>query len=366
LLVDDLGPDAGTERQIAETVTRLNASRFEVHVCCFKDSERLEALSPMAHTRVFPLDSLLTASGLREMTRFRRYVSEHGIQVAHAWMVKSAIFGVLAGLGGSYRTVTSRLNTGYWYTPAYIRLFRFLNRHTTRIFANSEGAKRIAMAAEGLPASKIDVIYNGVDIRKYGRNSGDPAVATGIGIPADATVVGIVANLRPVKDLDLFLRAAALVAQQAPKAVFAIVGQGPLRAALANLVAELGLEKKVFFADGRGIVPDYLRRMSIGCLSSKSEGFSNAILEYMAAGLPVVATDVGGNGEAVSDGVTGYLVRERTPAAFAAPILRLLECERLRHEMSEAALIRCHERFSIETYAARMERFYADAAAERS
>ncbi len=137
------------------------------------------------------------------------------------------------------------------------------------------------------------------------------------------------------------------------------MGQGPLRADLGRLAEELGIAEKVFFTDGQGAVPDYLGRMAVGCLCSTSEGFSNAILEYMAAGLPVVATAVGGNPEAVEDGVTGYLVRDRDPRAFAAPIIELLCDEATRARLARQSLERCRERFDINAAVRRLEEYYA-------
>lgn len=341
LLADDIGPDAGAERQLAETVKRLDPARFKVHVCCFSDSARLRELEEYASTAIFPFESVYSLKGLRQMRRFRSYMLRHRIEVAHAFMVRSAIFLVLAGMGTGCATVTSRLNTGYWYTPFYLRFFRLLNRWTTRIFVNSVEARAIAMEREKLPESKFALIYNGVDLARYGAGNENSPVAAELGIPPQARVVGMVANLRPVKDVPLFLRAAAMVAARVPEAAFVLVGQGDEREMLGRLAVELGLNGRVFFSDGRGRVTDYLARMSVACLSSQGEGFSNAILEYMAAGLPVVATDAGGNREAIVDGVTGYLVRERTPEAMAAPIVKLLECEELRAAMGRRGLEHC-------------------------
>lgn len=359
LLVDTVAYQAGTERQVSETVARMDRSRFEVHLCCLENSPQMEDLAHYCQTAVFPVESLYTFNGLRQVRRFRKYLDQHGIEIVHAFMTKTAIFGVFATRKLRGRCViTSRLNTGYWYTPFYNYLFRYLNRYTTRVFANSEGARRIAMGAERLPLDKVDVVYQGVDMARFAPDSGDPGVIQALGIPPHAKIVGIVSNLRPVKDVGLFLRAAAIIAAAAPKSVFLIVGQGPLRAELGRLVVDLGISDRVFFADGRGTVPDYLGHMSIGCLSSHSEGFSNAILEYMAAGLPVVATDVGGNGEAIEEGVTGYLVRQRTPEAFAEPIIGLLRDEYRRATMGQQSFARCRELFDVAVTVRRLEDYY--------
>jgi glycosyltransferase involved in cell wall biosynthesis len=273
-------------------------------------------------------------------------------------MVTSTIFGVPAAVWSGSHVVTSRLNTGYWYTKSFVLLFRFLNRFTSRVFANSEEAKRIAVATEKVPPEKVDVIYNGVDVNRYSPGKGHSNDASTLGVPADARVVGMVANLRPVKDIPLFLRAAAIVANRIRGVAFLVVGEGDLRADLGRLAVELGINDKVFFSEGRGVVEDYLRRMSIGCLTSQSEGFSNAILEYMASGLPVVASNVGGNSEAIADGETGYIVRERTPEAFAEPIIHLLDSEELRAAMGRRARERSCRLFSMDVYCEHMRQYY--------
>jgi glycosyltransferase involved in cell wall biosynthesis len=102
----------------------------------------------------------------------------------------------------------------------------------------------------------------------------------------------------------------------------------------------------------------FRRRMSIGCLSSASEGFSNAILEHMAAGLPVVATDMGGNGEAIRHGETGFLVKDRTPESLAAPIIALLQDEERRCAMGRRAFERCRGLFSMDTYMDCLQAYY--------
>lgn len=366
LMVDTVGLDAGTERLVAETLKRLSPERVDAHLICLENSPRLEDLALQYKTRVFPATQLNSWNGLRQIREFRSYLKEMRIDVMHAFMIKSAILGVMALPGSGCRAmVASRLSID-WYRPAITAFFRyFMNPRTTRIFANSQGVKQCVVEKEKAPPDKVDVIYQGVDMARYSADAGDPAAATALGIPEGRPVVGIVANYRPVKDLPLFLRAAQLVAKSVPEAAFLLVGTGPMYPELARLAKELGIGASVYFSNGRGAVPDYLRRMSIACLTSESEGFSNAILEYMAAGLPVVATDVGGNGEAILHGETGFLVRDRTPEAFAAPIVDLLRNEELHRSMGRCGLDRCRRQFSMEVFISRLEGYYRDLAARR-
>jgi glycosyltransferase involved in cell wall biosynthesis len=179
-------------------------------------------------------------------------------------------------------------------------------------------------------------------------------------------VVGIVANLRPVKDHRLFMRAAQLVAREVDDVAFLLAGRGELYDELRNYARELGIGDRVFFTQGEGNVMDWLAGMCVGCLTSISEGFSNAIMEYMAAGLPVVAIDVGGNRDAVVHGETGFLVPERTPEAFAQPLIELLRNEEMRAAMGAKGFERCRELFEVGKTIGQLEQLYEKLIADRT
>lgn len=357
LVVDQVTHDAGTERQVAETIRRMNRNDFEIHLICFEDSPRYRELSRLCKARLYPFETIYSPTGLRAIGQFRRYLAEHRIDVALAYMMKSAWFVVLASLP-NYRgkVVTSRLSMGYWYTPKQMVWVRFLNRFSDRVMANAEVVRERIVEAEGLPAAKVDVIYQGVDMVRFSPGQAKAGACGALGIPAGSLVVTIVANLRPVKDHELFLRAAKLVAARVPNAVFLLAGRGELQPSLEGLASELGIRERVFFTNGQGRVVDYLGETAVGCLTSHSEGFSNAILEYMAMGLPVVATDVGGNAEAIGD--TGFLVKERTPDAFASPVIQLLEDDALRADLGARAMKRCRSRFEIDLTIRELEEYF--------
>ncbi|HUI83757.1 MAG TPA: glycosyltransferase [Candidatus Binatia bacterium] len=366
LLSDTVGLDAGTERQVVETAKRLDSNRFGVHTCCLEDSPQLRTLEGICQIAVFPTPSVNSWSGLVQLGRFRRYLRQNGIQIVHAYMNKTAAFAVLSSLASDRIVITSRLNTGYWYTPLLRSMFRLLNLRTDGIMANSQEAKRIAVETEQLEPGRVQVVYQGVDMTKFSRGLGNPSACERLGIPRGSRIVGIVANLRPVKDHALFLRAAKLVAAAVNDAVFLLVGRGELYQELRGLAGELGIGERVFFTQGEGAVMDYLSRMCVGCLTSFSEGFSNAIIEYMAAGIPTVAIDVGGNRDAIVDGETGFLVRERSPEAVAGPIIALLRDEELRAVMGAKAFQRCAELFEVGKTISQLEQFYASLLAART
>ncbi len=358
LLSDTVGLDAGTERQVVETARRLHKERFDVHVVCLEDSPQLQSLQDVCRIAVFPTASANSWSGLRQAMRFRKYLNHHRLDIVHAYMNKTATFAVMSSLGSDRIVITSRLNTGYWYTPTLRRMFQVLNRRTDSIMANSQEAKRIAVETEGLASDEVVVVYQGVDMSRFSVGLGDRSACERLGVPRGARVVGIVANLRPVKDHNLFLRAAQLVAREVNDVAFVLAGRGELYDELRQLAQELGIGERVFFTLGEGDVMDWLAGMSVGCLTSFSEGFSNAIMEYMAAALPVVAIDVGGNRDAIVHGETGFLVAERTPEAFARPLIELLRDEELRVTMGRKGFKRCTEMFAVGKTIGQLEQLY--------
>lgn len=354
-IADSLAADAGTERQVVE-LSRWIRQRFDLYIVTF------EALEPRLSGdnitfQGFPLGAIWTPHGLRQLSRLAGFIRDKNVQLVHGFMPKSSLAASIAGaMAGTPVILASRRNLGYHYTPRTMVLTRLLNRFVTRIVANSEAAKQAAVELEGIRADKIDVVYNGVDLDKF-YPAGPVPEEPEVQVP-DGRVVGVVANYRPVKNLEMFLRSAAIVARRFPDVHFLLVGTGTLEASLRSLAEELGISERVILTSGQGDVLPYLHRMSIGCLCSSSEGFSNSILEYMAVGLPVVATDVGGNAEAIQEGRTGFLVRDALPEAFAAPIIRLLEDEPLRRRMGRNGLDRCREEFELSQAARRLGQYY--------
>jgi len=342
LLVDSLESQAGTENHIIDLVRGIDRSRVEVFMACLEDGPRLRSLASFCTPLVFPIVKVFSPHGVREMRRLRATIRRERIDIVQTFIIRSAIAGVLAAAGAAPILITTRRNAGYWYTPKLLWLFRMLDKFTTRVLTNCELVRRVTIERERIPAGKVDVLYNGVDMARFGT-----AQRAQLALPEGALVVGIVANYRPVKNLPLFLRSARKVALENSKAVFVLVGRGPLQAELERLASDLGIADRVIFTDEKGDVAALLPLLDVACLTSDSEGFPNAILEYMAAGRPVVATAVGGVPEAVEEGRTGLLVAPGDEDALAQAVLKLLDDGALRLEMGQRGLERCRTLFEL-------------------
>jgi glycosyltransferase involved in cell wall biosynthesis len=204
-------------------------------------------------------------------------------------------------------------------------LNRRLERITDAFIAVARSHARYLAEHEGCPPDKIHVIPNGMDVERFHPRWPSEAVQAELRLAPGAPVAGIVAALRPEKNHELFLRAAALVQQQLPEAQFLVVGDGPQRQPLQSLARELGMQDVVHFLGTRADVHEVLSVIDVLVLSSHMEASPVSVLEAMASEKPVVATRVGSIAETVCDGQTGYLVAPGDVRAIADRVTALLK-----------------------------------------
>ena len=249
-----------------------------------------------------------------------------------------------------------------------------------RVVCVSQQVADFVIGQVGVPQAKVVVIPNGVDLACLDGVPGRQAARTALGLPADGTLVGTVARLDPVKRLDVLLRAVAILQSDAssgePDASSGdassgdvdtlIVGSGPEEQRLAALAAQLGIADRVLFAGHQRDVYPWLAALDIFVLSSDWEGMSNALLEAMAVGLPVVATATGGTPDVVVDGETGTLVPPGDTPALARAIQSLLLDPELRERMGQAGQRRVVEHFSAAQMVARTQALYASLLGEQA
>lgn len=336
----------GTERQVLQMIGLMKASGAEVQLATLRGTAwltREEAGCPFTR---FSLGSLWSPSGMRELMRLRRWMRQQRFDVVQTFFVEANIIGpIIARSAGVPVILGSRRNLNYWMGAGARWLQRFSNRYATRLVANCEAVRQHIITSERFAPERVVVVYNGLDVSAF-----DPArtqrtrIREKIGIPQDAVVVGMVAALRPVKGTELFVRAASKVPPG--NVYFVLVGDGPLRPQLETDATASGLGERFKFLGAKKDIPLYLQSLDLAVLCSESEGFSNSILEYLAAGLPVVATDVGGNREAVGD--AGILVSSGDTQGVAEAMTRLATDSALRSRLATAALTQA-QRFSLVT-----------------
>lgn len=364
----------GSERQAVQLARLLHeAGRFGVRVATMDGAGVLRAEVErlgLGEIPSYPLKSFYDRNFVRQVRRFARHLRESSVSVVHTHDFYSNIFGMTAArLAGVPVRVASRRESAVRDAAR-----RFVERRAYglahAVVANCEEVRHQLLEIEGLPPAKAVTLYNGLDMRRLTPPAGATRAETlaSFGLPADEgrRFVTIVANLRlALKDHPTFLRAARRVRDACPQAAFVLAGEGELTDSLKALARELGIEGDTFFTGRCARVAELLSVSDVCVLSSTAEGFSNSILEYMAAARPVVVTDVGGAREAVVEGETGHLVPSGDDESMAARIIELLRDPPRAREMGERGRRRVAENFSCEAQLRRTEELYGRLLAER-
>lgn len=354
----------GSERQAVQLARLLHESgSYEVCVASLSNQGSLRAdIEALGITEipVFPLTSFYDVNFVVQLARFVRYLRQHSISVVQSSDFYTNIFGMLAATLARVPARIAARREGAERAP----FNRFVERGAYRlaqvVIANCETVRN-ELIAEGVPERKIMTSYNGLDLAKFQpqRASRVELLASfGLQAAVNRRLIVIVANLRPVKDHATFLRAAQRVKTAAPDAAFCLAGEGELLEPLREQARKLGLADDVYFIGRCTRVAELLAVSDIGVLSSVSEGFSNAIIEYMAGELPVVVTDVGGVREAVIEAETGFVVPSGDDELMATRIIELLRDSARANSMGKLARRMVEDMFSNAALLNRTERLY--------
>jgi glycosyltransferase involved in cell wall biosynthesis len=351
-LIDTLSR-AGTESQLLALIRELDRGAVEPCLVLLDGSDPASQRLEPSHCPVLRLGvkRLTSRAAYRAARRLRSFWREWRPDVLQVYFLDSAYFGVpLAKLCRVPRVVRVRNNLGYWLTWKHRLLNRLIGRLANVTLTNSADGKQALVAAEGLSPDRVAVIENGVDVERF----------AGFAPPFSGPTVrvGCVANLRPVKNIDGLMRAARLVIDRSPDVVFEVAGDGEQWAELERLHAELRLGERFILRGAVSDVPGFLRSVDVAVLPSHSEGMSNALLEYMAAGRAVVATAVGATPELVHDGETGLLVPPGNETALADATGRLIADAGLSQRLGAAARRQVEIDYSRDAMRRRFERFY--------
>ncbi len=344
-VIDSLDP-GGTERQclaLAQGLSRLGVRNGLIY---FRTGRLLAKLEPSTiDAREIAVGSVLSIRFPHQLIRLALAMRRWAPAVVQTYGFYSNLQGLLAAtLAGVPVRVASRRELGAYLRAAQHRVDRVAWRFAHRVVANSEAVRSQLIEQERVPPSKVVVIRNGLNLSAWKDAHHD------VGDTEDA-VVGMVAHFRHQKDHVTFLKAAQEILRVTPSVRFWLVGSGVLEEAVRQCAVELGVAPHVSFLghlEGETL-RTAVRRFSVSVLTSKdNEGLPNAVLESMAAGLPVVATSVGGAVEVIEDGVTGFLVPPGLPSAISERVLRLLKDPSLARSMGERGRAKVECEFTIE------------------
>lgn len=358
-LMTDSFSTGGTERQFAALARSLNQNRFQIHPGCIQ--KKGEFLRGFEGSVQFPLGgNLYGPASWRMRLRLAQYLRRHRISIAHAFdfytnlaLLPAARSAGVPAVIGSHRQLGDLLGSAKF--TAQLFAFQFCDR----IVCNSYAAARVLLD-HGIAKRKVVVIGNGLPQDAFA--PAEPVLPRVRGVMR----VGMIARMNtPSKNHALFLQAAARISPRLPNVEFIFVGDGPLRASLERQVSDWALGGRVCFLGDRSDVPGVLASLDLSVLPSSSESQSNSILESMAAGVPVIATDVGGNPELVGQG-RGSLVEPDDADALARAIETALLNPKWRQETCHRAREFALQNFRLDDMSRRYEELYEDLLEEKN
>lgn len=355
----------GSEHHLLQVLPRLDPERFEVQILPLYSggtltnefvSRGISFVAPQGSGRI-----LINLWRLAVAIRQRR-------PIVHCFLPKAYLFGgFISVILKAPLLVMSRRSRNYYQNrrPISALMERLLQRSTAATLANSRVVMQ-DLLDEGVAQARTRLIYNGVDCKRFPagpeRNVRRQAMRSALGLSDDRIVLICIANFFPYKGhSDLLYSISLLGYRLITRIELLLVGRDAgTRESMEVQAARLGLSASVRFLGERMDVPDLMVGSDVGVLASHEEGFSNAVLEGMAAGLPMVVTDVGGNAEAVTDGECGYVVPARAPTALAQALTDLINDPGRRQAMGEAARRRAVNSFSLDVCVAAYEALYVD------
>ena len=351
-LMTNSGDTGGTERQFAVMAEALTHGPFHVETGCIL--KRGAFFDNLPEIQEFPLGgSFLSRRALRSALALRKHLRSNNIAVAHAFdFYTNLLLLPAARLAGTPVVIGSMRQLGDRLSPSQTAVLAWVLRwFAHRIVCNSRAAAERLLEL-GVPAHKPVVIPNALPDECF--DTVQPALP-----PTDKLRVGLVARMNEkVKNQAALLRAAALVLKDIPNVEFILAGDGKLRPELEKLAVDLGIAQQVVFLGERRDIPAVLASLDISTLTSLSESMPNAILEAMAAGLPVVSTRVGGAPEIIHQGETGFLVNSGDDAGLADALRILLRSESLRKQLGSRARQIARSQFGVATIQKQYEDLY--------
>ncbi|MFT5728841.1 MAG: glycosyltransferase involved in cell wall biosynthesis [Desulforhopalus sp.] len=328
LYVIDSLARGGTELQLTGLIDRLDRRRFTPYLCTLRDVDPVLLPTDCPHL-IYKVPRLFSANGVVSAWRLSRFLKSDDFTVVQTFFQDATVFGgVAACLASTPIRLACFRDLGFWRTRAQALMQRCVYSMMTGFLANAVCVRDNFSKHGGIKRDAIQVIYNGID----------PDSLPWVEHDGPTLHIGIVGNLnRRVKRTDLFLRAAVQVSRKHPQITWYVVGDGCYRSEYEQLACKEGIGDRTVFTGNIECVADYLGKFQVGVLCSDSEGFSNALLEYMLCGCATVVTRVGGNPEAVIDGQTGLLVPPDNVEALAGALLKVVEDISLRRKMAEEA-----------------------------
>lgn len=362
----------GTEGQIHQLTQDLNKNLFDIRFACLKKyGPYLGELEQwQLPVQEFPIRTFFNPVTYWQILRLAAFMRTHQIHISHSYNFYANLISVPAArLAGVPLVIASIRDRGVYLSDRQRHVQKWICSLADRVLVNAETIK-VWLTEQGVSDHKITVINNGLALSPFDSPALTSDIRLELGLPANARLIIMLARLNPQKGIHEFLEAAALVKKNHPDTHFLIVGESLVSKngtverdkdyhnVLYQQAETLGISQCTWFLGHRRDTASLLLQSNISVLPSYSEGLSNSLIESMAAGLPLVATDVGGNKELVKDGVNGFLVPIRDVHSLATAIDSILSDPALAESFGQASKELCRNNYSIKNMTAATEQVY--------
>jgi glycosyltransferase involved in cell wall biosynthesis len=354
---------AGTENQLIKMINGIDQNKFTVHLICLFNHPWFEKNAAQLHctSAVFNIRHFTKPRTYLDILKLIKHLKDYKPHIVHTFFPVSNIVGVLAAtIAGVESIISSRRDYGEWMTKRYLAATRIANRFVDKVIANSNEVKHLTEKEEKIKNGKLQVIYNGLDLEKFIDIKRDHDLQKRLRIPAGNKVIGIVANFRPMKHHYTFINAASEILKRRKDVHFLLVGNGPMMHENQTLGHKLNIIDKLHFVGKQENISTFISIMDIGVNCSEREGLSNAIMEYMAAGVPCIVSNSGGNRDLITHNMHGYTFDLDDYQTLARLILDLLGDETTRRRFIMKSREKIERGMGLNAMLSNYEALYTD------
>jgi len=367
-LIDHLMALGGGETNLLKVAELMPPEQVRCSIATFRIKPEIRQ-SISVPVYVFPWKRFFHLDAWKAVIALRKLIRTEKVDIVQTYFETSNLWGGLVAKLSGALLLSSRRDMGILRKTRHALAYRVVNRLSDRVLAVSEEVKKFCVDADRINPNKVSVVYNGVDLKHIAAEDSDANPFASADWAGASHIITCVANIRKVKGIDVLIRTAQRVCRELPDAVFVIAGslyEKDYSEEMQSMIRQLGLEKNVRLLGFVGNPVPLLRMSDAFCLLSRSEGFSNALLEAIACGVPSVVTRVGGNPEAITEGKNGFLVSVEDDAAAAEKLLVLLRDPERAAEIGKNGRISVQTRFSADVMIQRLIGVYRDLLAERT
>jgi glycosyltransferase involved in cell wall biosynthesis len=329
-IIDQLCEMGGAERVLLKMIRLLPQDQFRCSLMTFRVNPDVEEIKKITcPLYVLPLKKTYGWGAVKVARQIRRFVRQQKISIVHTFFETSDLWaGPIAKLSGCPVLISSRRDMGILRSRKHRIAYKFLRGFYDSVLAVSPQVRDFCIQQDGLDSAKVHTLFSGLEMEQVQQAELRSIMRRRMNIPEHVPVITTVGNIRRVKGIDVLVEAAALVCQKYPDTLFLVAGRKSEEQYCRELerrILSSGLSANFRFLGSCDNIFSILRMSDVFCLPSRSEGFSNALLEAMACRLPCVATNVGGNREVLQHGQTGFIVANEDHHELAARLIYLLD-----------------------------------------